>query len=61
MEIQVDSQVLNLVASVETDLNKAINEALNLWLKQKIVVCPIINQFCKSPGRPCNECSVSEK
>jgi hypothetical protein len=61
MEVQLDSSVLNLIASVEADLNKAINEALNLWLKQKIIVCPITNQFCKFPDGSCNECPVSQK
>jgi len=30
MEIQVDSEILNLVSSLEKDLNSAINEALTL-------------------------------
>jgi hypothetical protein len=61
MEVQLDSKILNLVASVETDLNKAINEALNLWLKRRIIICPITNQFCKFPNMPCNVCSISKK
>ena len=61
MEIQVDSKVLHLVTSLKIDLNKAINEALTLWLKQKIIVCPITNQFCTFPAGPCNDCSVSQK
>ena len=35
MEIQVDSKVLHLVTSLEIDINKAVKEALTLWLKQK--------------------------
>ena len=61
MEIQVDSEILNLVSSLEKDLNSAINEALTLWLKRKIIVCPITNQFCKFPSHPCNDCSLSMK
>jgi hypothetical protein len=61
MEIQLDSSVVNLVALVEKDLSKAINEALNLWLKQKIIVCPITNKFCKFPNGTCNECPISQK
>jgi len=61
MEIQVDSKILNLIASLETDLNKVIKEALTLWLKERIIICPISGQFCKHDDGPCNDCSVATK
>ena len=61
MEIQVDPKILDLIASLEKDLTKAINEALTLWLKKRIIVCPITNQFCKFIDGSCNDCSVAKK
>ena len=61
MEIQLDPKTLTLVTSLEADLNKAIHEALTLWLKKKVIVCPITNQFCMHGHGPCNDCSITEK
>lgn len=57
MEIRVNPKILKLVTSLETNVTKAINEALNLWLKEKLTSCPITNQFCINDG-PCNDCPV---
>ena len=61
LKIQLDSNMLNLVTSVEIDVTKAVHEALNLWLKERVLVCPITNQFCKYPEGPCNDCSLAKK
>ena len=61
MDIRLDSKILNLVTSLETDLTKAINEALTMWLKERLLVCPMTNQFCKYPEGPCNDCSLTKK
>ncbi len=58
MKIQLDSDILNLVTSVETDVTKAVHEALNLWLKEKVTVCPITKDFCINPKSPCNDCTL---
>jgi len=61
VDIRLDSKILNLVTSLETDLTKAINEALTMWLKERLLVCPMTNQFCKYPEGPCNDCSLTKK
>ena len=60
MEIDIDSKILTLVSSIESDLKKAVDEGLFLWLKTKLTVCPITNEFCVSPNTPCNNCSLSK-
>jgi len=44
MELTLDSQLINLVSSLEKDLTKVIHEALALWLKERLTVCPITKQ-----------------
>ena len=61
MEIKVDPNILDLIASLEKDLQKAINEALTLWLRKRLIVCPITNQFCKFVDGSCNDCSVTKE
>ena len=61
MEIMLDSQIVNLVSSLETDLTKVIHEALAIWLKERLTVCPITKQFCTSTDGPCNDCAVTQK
>ena len=61
MEVLLDPKILYLVSSLEKDLPKAINEALTLWLKKRIIVCPITNHFCKIINGSCNDCSVAKK
>jgi hypothetical protein len=58
MEIQLNPKILKLVTSLETNVTKAINEALKLWLKEKMACCPITNQFCIHSNEPCNDCTV---
>lgn len=58
MEIRVNPKILKLVTSLETNVTKAINEALNLWLKEKMTSCPITNQFCIHNNEPCNDCHI---
>ena len=56
LEIKLDSNILNLVTSVETDVTKAVHEALNLWLRERLTACPITKNFCINPKNPCNDC-----
>jgi hypothetical protein len=58
MEIQVNTQTLQLISSQEKDINKAVDEALNMWLKTKIATCPITRKFCINPQSPCNDCEI---
>ena len=61
VNVQVNPQLLHLATSVEKDVTKAVNEALNLWLKKKIITCPITNSFCTNVNGTCNECDVTKK
>jgi hypothetical protein len=61
MEIQLDSKIYSLVTSLEKDLNKAVHEALTLWLKERLLVCPITNQLCEFQLGQCNDCPVTKK
>jgi hypothetical protein len=61
MEIQLDSKILSLAASLEIDLTKVINEALTIWLKKRLPVCPITKQFCEYPKGSCNDCPMAGK
>jgi len=56
-EIQLNPKTLSLVTSLEADLNKAISEALDLWLKNRVTVCPITNKFCDRGHGQCNDCA----
>lgn len=60
VSIQVSPKLLDLATSVEKDVTKAVNEALQLWLKKKIVTCPITNRFCINPNQPCNDCEITK-
>ena len=60
MQTLVDTKLLELAQSVEKDFNKILNEAINLWLKEKILTCPITQKFCKDPKISCNECDTIE-
>ena len=60
MEIRVDPKILDLVSTLEKDLPKAINEALTLWLRKRMLVCPIANRFCKFIDGSCNDCSIAK-
>ena len=61
LKIQVNSQLLHLATTVEKDVAKAVNEALHLWLKKKIITCPITNSFCTNVNGTCNECEVTKR
>jgi len=61
MEIEIDSKILTLVTSIESDLKKAVDEGLSLWLKTRLTVCPITKEFCVSPNTPCNDCIITKK
>ena len=61
MEIQVEQELLHLINLVGDDFSKVINEALNLWLKGKIPICPLTNRFCVDLQGSCNNCSIAEK
>jgi len=60
MEIDIDSKILTLVSSIESDLKKAVDEGLFLWLKTRLNVCPITEDFCASSNNSCNDCSLSK-
>jgi hypothetical protein len=61
MKVQLESKIVNLIKPLEKDLTKVVHEALNLWLKKRLTVCPITNQFCINPNRPCNDCALTKK
>jgi hypothetical protein len=47
---------MRLVSKVEKDSTKAVREALSLWLKQKLLTCPLTKQFCENTDISCNHC-----
>jgi hypothetical protein len=61
VKIQLEPNIVNLITSKEQDVTKAVHEALNLWLKERLTVCPITNQFCINPNNPCNDCELTKK
>jgi len=61
MEIQLDSKIVKLVTLLEIDITMAINEALTIWLKKRLPVCPITNLLCEYPQGSCNHCPIAEK
>ena len=61
MEIQLDSKIVRLVTLLEIDMTKAINEALTMWLKKRLPVCPITNHLCEYPQGQCNDCPIAQK
>jgi len=61
MEIQLDSKIVKLVTLLEIDITMAINEALTMWLKKRLPVCPITNQLCEYPQGSCNHCHIAKK
>lgn len=61
MEVQVDPKLLRLVESQSENLVQAVNEALKLWLEQKLTTCPITKKICTNNRIPCNECSIYTK
>jgi hypothetical protein len=60
VNVQVDSKLWRLAASVEKDVSKVVNEALHLWLQRKLIICPVTNSFCTHTG-PCNDCDITKK
>lgn len=61
VKIQLESNIVNRITLLEKDVTKAVHEALNLWLKERLTVCPITDQFCINPNTPCNDCSLTKK
>ena len=61
MEVQVDPKLLKLVESQSENLVTAVNEALKLWLGQKLTTCPITKRICTNNQIPCNECPTFTK
>jgi len=59
--IQVNTKLLDLAAFVEKDVSKVINEALNLWLTERILICPITKKFCTQLSGSCNNCKTAMK
>ena len=58
MEVQVDPKLLKLVESLDENIVKVVDEGITLWLKEKLITCPITNKFCTSNKNPCNECNT---
>ena len=58
LEIPVNPKLLKLVESLDENIVKAIDEGLNLWLKEKLTRCPVTNKFCTNNQNPCNECNT---
>ncbi|MEJ2271835.1 MAG: hypothetical protein P8X91_05040 [Candidatus Bathyarchaeota archaeon] len=58
MQIEVDPKLIELVESQGEKIKTAINEGLNLWLKQKLITCPMTKKFCTNNQNPCNECTT---
>ena len=56
MQVEVEPKLMELVESLGDTLKNAVNEGLNLWLKQKLTTCPITKKFCTNNQNPCNEC-----
>ena len=59
MDVQLEPKLLRLVAAFEEDMSKAISEALTLWLKEKVPICPITESFCENLEGSCNDCTVA--
>ena len=58
LEIHINSDVVDQIASVEKNFSKAINDALNMWLKEKISKCPTTKDFCINPSDSCKGCKI---
>jgi len=61
MDILVDPALLTLVESIDNDIPKVVTEALNLWIKEKLITRPITKKHCTNNKNPCNECSTFTK
>jgi hypothetical protein len=61
VKVQLESKIVNLIVPLEKDVTKVVHEALNLWLKERLIICPITNQFCINPNIPCNDCTITKK
>jgi hypothetical protein len=57
----MNPEILQLIATLEKDVSEVVHEALDLWLKEKMPICPLTNRFCVSVQGSCNECSVAMK
>ena len=58
LKIQINSIIVDQVTLVEKNFSKAVNEALNLWLKEKISICPTTKEFCINPSDSCKGCKI---
>ena len=61
MEIQIEPRLLRIIATIDGDFSKVVSEALNLWLRGKILTCPISNDFCANLRGPCNDCFIMNR
>lgn len=61
MEVYVEPKIMELVSTVEKDFSKAVSEALNLWLRERIIICPITKRYCINHNVPCNECPITKQ
>ncbi len=60
MEVNIDPELLRLIATLEEDISKVVQQALTLWLKKRILTCPITNRFCIDRSKSCNECAIAK-
>ena len=60
MEIEVNPELLRLIATLERDISEVVHEALTLWLRERILICPITDRFCENVKKSCNECTIAE-
>ena len=56
VHVDIDEQTVCLLKSyTERDVSSIVTEALNKWIKQNILVCPVNGKYCVS-REPCNSC-----
>jgi hypothetical protein len=59
MDVEIKPEFLKLIGTVESDISKVVHEALELWLKQNLLTCPLTKSFCINPKGSCNDCHLA--
>lgn len=60
MEIEIDPKLLRLISTFEVDISEVVKQALTLWLRERILICPITKRFCVNMNVSCNECAIAK-
>ncbi|MGD8546044.1 MAG: hypothetical protein PVH12_07710 [Candidatus Bathyarchaeota archaeon] len=60
MEIEIDPQLLRLISTFEVDISEVVKQALTLWLRERILTCPITKRFCVNINESCNKCTIAK-